>query len=320
MLPGRARGARIASISAPGRNDRIAITGRRATRDNQRGTGNRYCGLVKSVIVNATEQTDGNRNNIFLQLLLKMPKPKPEQLTRNQQRELDRKRKAKREKANVKKSKQRLRLTEDVKGLQREKNRVRMNSRSRERRSGTPEEKAQLLEQYRALKEPHLAKIRASKKEAEEARCALTCCVPVVQTEILQTEMLPPEMSAEKKDPAVGYPKPSQVGLPQATPPPSINSKQPEPGSKSHSSFVETEERWIRRCFDAKVSYIHPEPNEDAKASERRRDTMRKHIKKAKVGLDSLSILPFMTLMNQPILTHCVNRILRRWFPGDHQL
>ena len=245
-----------------------------------------------------------------------MPKSKP---TQQQQRELDRKRKAKREKANVKKSKQRLRLTEDVKGLQREKDRVRKN-RSREQRSSTQEGKAQLLEQYRALKEPHLAKIRASKKEAEEARCALTCCVPVVQTEILQTEMLPPEMSAEKKDPAVGYPKPSQVGLPQATPPPSINSKQPEPGSKSHSSFVETEERWIRRCFDAKVSYIHPEPNEDAKASERRRETMRKHIKKAKVGLASLSILPFMTLMNQPILTRCVNRILRRWFPGDHQL
>ena len=199
-------------------------------------------------------------------------------------------------------------MTEDVKELQRDKDRVRMNK-SRERRSGAPEGKAQLLEEYRAQKEPHYAKIRASKKEAEEARCALTSCVPVVQTEILQTEMLPPEISAEKKDPAVG-----------ATPPPSINSEQPEPGSKSHSSFVETEERWRRRCFDAKVSYIHPEPNEDAKASERRRDTMRKHIKKAKVGLASLSILSFMTLMNQLILTRCVNRILRRWFPGDHQL
>ena len=164
------------------------------------------------------------------------------------------------------------------------------------------------MEEYRAQKEPHYAKIRASKKEAEEARCALTSCVPVIQ------------MSAEKKDPAAGYPKPSQVGLPEATPRHSINLKQPEPGSKSHSSFVETEERWRRRCFDAKVSYIHPEPNEDAKASERRRDTMRKHIKKAKVGLASLSILSFMTLMNQLILTRCVNRILRRWFPGDHQL
>ena len=76
-----------------------------------------------------------------------MPKLKPtKQLTRNQQRELDRKRKAKREKANVKKSKQRLHLTEDVKELQREKDRVRMN-RSQEQRSGAPEGKAQLLEQ-----------------------------------------------------------------------------------------------------------------------------------------------------------------------------
>ena len=105
------------------------------------------------------------------------------------------------------------------------------------------------MEQYRALKEPHYAEIRASKKEAEEARCALTSCVPVIQ------------MSAEKKDPTAGYPKPSQVGLPEATPPHSINLRQPEPGSKSHSCyFVETEERWRRRCFDAKVSYIHPEP------------------------------------------------------------
>ena len=87
-------------------------------------------------------------------------------------------------------------------------------NRSRERRSGTPEEKAQLLEQYRAHKEPHYATIRASKKEAEGARCALMSCVPVVQTEILQTEMLPPEMIAEKKDPVAGYPKLSQEGLP----------------------------------------------------------------------------------------------------------
>ena len=157
--------------------------------------------------------TDSNRNNIFLQLLLKMPKLKPKQLTQNQQRELDRKRKTKREKANVKKSKQRLRLTEDMKELERDKDRVR-RSRSRERKSGTPEGKAQLLEQYRAHKEPHYAKIRASKKEAEEARCALMSCVPVVQTEILQTEMLPPEMTVEKKDPVAGYPKLSQVGLP----------------------------------------------------------------------------------------------------------
>ena len=120
-------------------------------------------------------------------------------------------------------------------------------------------------------------------------------------------------MSAEKKDPAAGYPKPSQVGLPEATPRHTINLKQPEPGSKSHSYFVETEERWRRRCFDAKVSYIHPEPDEDTKASKRRRNIMRKHMKKANVSLASLSILFFMvTLMNQPILTRCVNRILRR--------
>ena len=74
--------------------------------------------MVKSVIVNATEQTDGNRNNIFLQLLLKMQRLKPKQLTQKQQRELDRKQKAKREKANLKKSKQRLRLTEDAKELE----------------------------------------------------------------------------------------------------------------------------------------------------------------------------------------------------------
>ena len=144
--------------------------------------------------------TDSNQNNIFLQLLLKMPKLKPKQLTQKQQRELDRKQKAKREKANVKKSKQRLRLTEDVKELQRDKDRVR-KSRSREQKSGTPEGKAQLLEQYRAHKEPHYATIRASKKEAEGARCALMSCVP----------------TAEKKDPVAGYPKLSQVGLP---PPP----------------------------------------------------------------------------------------------------
>ena len=87
--------------------------------------------------------TDSNRNNIFLQLLLKMQRLKPKQLTRNQQRELDRKRREKREKANLKKSKQRSRLTEDAKELQRDKDRVRM-SRSRERRSGAPEGKAQL--------------------------------------------------------------------------------------------------------------------------------------------------------------------------------
>ena len=127
-----------------------------------------------------------------------MPKLKPKQLTQNQQRELDRKRKVKREKANVKKSKQRLRLTEDVKELQRDKDRVRMNK-SQERRSGAPEGKAQLLEQYRAHKGPHYAKIRASKKEVEEARCALMSCVPVVQTEILQTEMLPPIMTAQRR-------------------------------------------------------------------------------------------------------------------------
>ena len=121
----------------------------------------------------------------------------------------------------------------------------------------------------------------------------------MVQTEVLQTEMLPPEMSAEKKE--------------EETPRHSINLKQPEPGSKSHSYFVETEERWRRRCFDAKVSYIHPEPDEDAKASKGRRNTMRRHIEKAKVSVASLSILSFMvTLMNQPILTRCVNRILRR--------
>ena len=87
--------------------------------------------------------TDSNRNNIFLQLLLRMPKLEPKQLTQNQQRELDRKRRAKREKAKVQKSKQRSRLTEDAKELQREKDRVR-KSRSRERRSGAPEGKAQL--------------------------------------------------------------------------------------------------------------------------------------------------------------------------------
>ena len=157
--------------------------------------------------------TDSNRNNIFLQLLLRMPKLEPKQLTRNQQRELDRKRRAKREKAKVQKSKQRSRLTEDAKELQRDKDRVR-KSRSRERKSGTPEGKAQLLEQYRAHKEPHYATIRASKKETEGARCALTSCVPVVQTEIVQTEMLPPGMTAEKKYPVAGYPKLSQVGLP----------------------------------------------------------------------------------------------------------
>ena len=209
-----------------------------------------------------------------------MPKLKPKQLTRNQQRELDRRQKAKREKASAKKSKQRLRLTEDVKELQRDKDRVRMNI-SREQRSGAPEGKAQLLEEYRAQKGPHCAKNRASKKEAEEARSALTSCVPVIQ------------MSAEKKDPAAGYPKPSQVGLPEATPRHTINLKQPEPGSKSHSYFVETEERWRRRCFDAKVSYIHPEPDEDAKASKGRRDTMRRHIEKAKVGAASLSFFVF---------------------------
>ena len=138
--------------------------------------------------------TDSNRNNIFLQLLLKMPKLEPKQLTRNQQRELDRRRKVKREKANAKKSKQRSRLTEDVKELQRDKDRVRM-SRSQEQRSGAPKGKAQLL-------------------EAEGARCALTSCVPVVQTEIVQTEMLPPGMTAEKKYPVAGYPKLSQVRLP----------------------------------------------------------------------------------------------------------
>ena len=78
-----------------------------------------------------------------------MPKLKPKQLTRNQQRKLDRKRKAKKETANAKKSKQRLRLAEDVKEQQRDKDRVRKNI-SRERRSGTPEGKAQLLEEYRA--------------------------------------------------------------------------------------------------------------------------------------------------------------------------
>ena len=85
-------------------------------------------------------------------------------------------------------------MTEDAKELQRDKDRVR-KSRSREQKSGAPEGKAQLL-------------------EAEGARCALTSCVPVVQTEILQTEMLPPEMIAEKKDPVAGYPKLSQEGLP----------------------------------------------------------------------------------------------------------
>ena len=122
-------------------------------------------------------------------------------------------------------------MTEDIKELQRKKDRVRKN-RSQERRSGTPEGKAQLLEEYRAQKEPHYAKIRASKKEAEEARCALTSCVPVVQTEILQTEMLPPEMIAEKKDPVAGYPKLSQVGLP---PPLILNSIRgvPLPGKVS---------------------------------------------------------------------------------------
>ena len=146
-----------------------------------------------------------NRNNIFLQLLLlRMPKLEPKQLTRNQQRELDRKRREKREKANLKKSKQRSRLTEDMKELERDKDRVR-RSRSRERKSGAPEGKAQLLEEYRAQKEPHYAKIRASKKEAEEACCALMSCVPVVQTA---------EITAEKKDPVAGYPKLSQVGLP----------------------------------------------------------------------------------------------------------
>ena len=135
--------------------------------------------------------TDSNWNNIFLQLLLKMPKLEPKQLTRNQQRELDRKQKAKREKANRKKSKQRSRLTEDMKELERDKDR-RRRSRSRERKC-------------------------ASKKEVEveRARCALmSSCVPVVQTETLQTEMLPPGMTAEKKDPVAGYPKLSQVGLP----------------------------------------------------------------------------------------------------------
>ena len=88
--------------------------------------------------------TDSNRNNIFLQLLLKMPKLEPkQQLTQKQQRELERKRREKREKAKVQKSKQRSRLTEDAKELQREKDRVR-KSRSRERRSGALEGKAQL--------------------------------------------------------------------------------------------------------------------------------------------------------------------------------
>ena len=87
---------------------------------------------------------DSNRNNIFLQLLLKMPKLEPkQQLTQKQQRELERKRREKREKAKVQKSKQRSRLTEDAKELQRDKDRVRM-SRSRERRSGALEGKAQL--------------------------------------------------------------------------------------------------------------------------------------------------------------------------------
>ena len=79
------------------------------------------------------------------------------------------------------KSKQRSHLTEDVKELQRENNRVR-KIRSQERKSSTPEGKVQLLEQYRAQDEAHRAKIRVSKKEAEEARCALKCFVPVVQT------------------------------------------------------------------------------------------------------------------------------------------
>ena len=134
-----------------------------------------YCRLVKSEISKRerhgtdSNRKDSNLNNIFLQLLLKMQRLKPKQLTQNQQRELDRKRKVKREKADVQKSKQRLRLTEDVKELQRDKDRVRMNK-SQERRSGAPEGKApQLLEQYRAHKEPHYAEIRASKKEAEEA-------------------------------------------------------------------------------------------------------------------------------------------------------
>ena len=85
-------------------------------------------------------------------------------------------------------------MTEDMKELERDKDRVRRN-RSQEQRSGAPEGKAQLL-------------------EAEGACCALMSCVPVVQTEILQTEMLPPGMTAEKKDPVAGYPKLSQVGLP----------------------------------------------------------------------------------------------------------
>ena len=160
-----------------------------------------------------------------------MPKLKPkQQLTQKQQRELERKRREKREKAKVQKSKQRSRLTEDAKELQREKDRVR-KSRSRERKSGAPEGNAQLLKEYRAQKEPHYAKIRASKKEAEEARCALMSCVPVVQTEILQTEMLPPKMTTEKKDSVSGYPKLSQVGLP--TPLILNNIRLPLPGKVS---------------------------------------------------------------------------------------
>ena len=123
---------------------RLAVTDKEhAIRDNQLEA--QVGSIADSGNISKRERygTDSNRNNIFLQLLLKMPKLEPKQLTRNQQRELDRRRKAKREKANAKKSKQRSRLTEDAKELQRDKDRVRM-SRSRERRSGALEGKAQL--------------------------------------------------------------------------------------------------------------------------------------------------------------------------------
>ena len=120
------------------------VTDKHAIRDNQLEA--QVGSIADSGKISKRERygTDSNRNNIFLQLLLKMPKLEPkQQLTQKQQRELERKRREKREKAKVQKSKQRSRLTEDAKGLQREKDRVR-KSRSRERRSGALEGKAQL--------------------------------------------------------------------------------------------------------------------------------------------------------------------------------
>ena len=122
----------------------LAVTDKHTIHDNQLEA--QVGSIADSGNISKRERygTDSNRNNIFLQLLLKMPKLEPkQQLTQKQQRELERKRREKREKAKVQKSKQRSRLTEDAKGLQREKDRVR-KSRSRERRSGALEGKAQL--------------------------------------------------------------------------------------------------------------------------------------------------------------------------------